>query len=75
MQFTKLDNNGRLLVKRLHGSDKWFAVTALNMNTRTVQVGGIARDYAGLVAFFGAEAAEEIKVHLVAAVNLLGDSE
>lgn len=74
MKFTKLDRNGRLLVKRLHGSG-WFAVTALNMNTRTVQVGGMARDYAELVTFFGTEATEEIKLHLITAINLLGDSE
>ena len=62
-----LDNKGRVMVSRLVDGHK-MAVTAFNLNTRTIQVGGCANTYPELREWLGVDAAKEVVDYLVLAI-------
>ena len=67
-----LDNKGRVMVSRLVDGHK-MAVTAFNLNTRTMQVGGSATTYPELCEWIGVDAAKEVVDYLVLAIYEYGE--
>ncbi|AKQ06838.1 hypothetical protein AVT44_gp34 [Acinetobacter phage Fri1] len=76
LKHLRFDRSGRLQVQRsIDGvpDGYWAAITAFNLNTRTLQVGGIKFTYPAYVKWVGEDAAKETIDYLVMSLYEFGD--
>lgn len=72
LKYITFDNKGRVMVARLGDGFK-MAVTAFNLNTRTIQVCGRATTYPELCSWIGEDAAKEVVDYLVLDIYSYGE--
>lgn len=71
-KYISFDSKGRVLVSRLSDGVK-FAVTSVNLNSSTLQVGGSKTTYSLLLKLIGEGAAKELITYIVSETYKLGE--